>query len=120
MAELVEELRAGEPVHDGAFDLGEMKLDIRIVQVGPVMPFVTPTASPAMKVRINAAPIMSRLPEESNSIKPTARTMLHATMSVGRNQKLERKWLPRCLSLFIGRLWTNQWVNEVQIFPRRN
>jgi hypothetical protein len=35
MAELVEKLRAGEPVHDGAFDLGEMKLDASVAQPAP-------------------------------------------------------------------------------------
>ena len=79
---------------------------------------VTPTTviiEPAMVASIPRAPaapapnrrgqsaIQSRLPAESASIKPTARTMLNATISDGRNQKLARRLLQRCLSLFMGR-----------------
>ena len=59
-------------------------------------------AAPAPNRRGQSA-IHVSLPEESASIKPTARTMLNATISDGTNQKLARRLLQNCLSLFMGR-----------------
>jgi hypothetical protein len=85
-------------------------------RVTRVMENVTPTTviiEPAMAASIARAPstlapkrrgqssIQSWFPEESISINPRARIVLNATINDGRNQKLSRRLLQRCLSLFM-------------------